>query len=143
MPQINPGSGKNRKPTAPKSRPANRNNGQQNDLRHVRWIALILSLGLMLISVILRVQPSLLPKGSDLASDAFGKVGIVLLCVWLAWPAIEIIWRAPSGAALVLASVVALGLFVYRPKTIYLTGPFLAIATVLALLLGWLRKLNR
>ncbi|MEQ1824552.1 MAG: hypothetical protein ABL921_01345 [Pirellula sp.] len=118
------------------------NSVQSNDLSHVRWITLILSILLVAFSVALRLQPSLIPKGSSLASDAFGKVGIVLFCIWLAWPAVEMVWRSPSGAALMAAFAMSVGLFLYQRKTIYITGPFLAIAAGLALLLGWVRKLK-
>jgi len=114
----------------------------KSQFNHVRWVALFLAIGLMLVSLVLRMQPSMIPKSSALASDVFGKVGIVVMCVWLAWPAVEALWRAPSGMTLVVAVIFAIGLFVYRPKTIYITGPFLVVATALALLLGWLRKLK-
>jgi hypothetical protein len=113
------------------------------DLSHVRWVALILAIGLLVASLVLKLQPSLLPKDSSLASELIGKVGVVTLCLWLAWPTIEALWKAPGGLAVVVASLFVFGLFVYRPKTIYLTGPFLAIAAVLALLAGWIRKNKR
>jgi hypothetical protein len=100
------------------------------------------ALGLLAVSTVLRLQPSLLSKDSGLASDAFGKVGIVLMCVWLAWPGMMLLWRSPYGMSLVLGAAVVVGFFVYRPKTLLITGPFLAIAIVLALILGWVRRLK-
>ena len=97
----------------------------------------------MVFAVVLRLQPSLLAKDTALASDVFGKVGIVFVCAWLAWPAIELIWRSPSGIALFISIGFAAGLFVYRPKTLWITGPFLAVAAVLAILLGWIRNQRR
>ena len=148
MPQDKPDAPQ--KPNAPQKRKPHSNArndkskaGALSDVAHVRWIALILSIVLIAVSLALRLQPSLIPKGSALASDMFGKVGIVLMCVWLAWPALEALWRAPSGIALVMASVVVLALFIYRPRTIYVTGPFLAIAAGLAILLGWVRNFNK
>ena len=110
---------------------------------HVRWLVLAAGLGMMLFAVALHFQPSLLPKDSALAADIFGKVGIVLMCTWLAWPGIEMLLRAPSGAILFFAIVFAAGLFVYKPKTLYVTGPFLAVGVVLAILLGWVRNRKR
>ena len=128
-----------------KSRNSNKQSRPQQPVRNsemanVRWLVLIAALGLMLFAVVLRLQPSLLSKDTGLASDTFGKVGIVLMCAWLAWPAIQMLWRAPSGMYLFIAILFAAGLFVYRPKTLYVTGPFLAVATVLAFLVGWISR---
>jgi len=111
-----------------------------NERAHLRWLILAAGLGLMLLAVALHFQPSLLPKDSALAADIFGKVGIVFMCTWLAWPGIEMLLRAPSGTILFIAIVFAAGLFVYKPKTLYITGPFLAVGVVLAIMLGWLRN---
>lgn len=126
----------NRKSKSPQQVP-------RSEMAHMRWMVLAVSIGLMLFAVVLRLQPSLLSKDTALASDLFGKVGIVFLCTWLAWPAIEMLWRAPSGMALFIAIVFAAGLSIYNRKTLYVTGPFLAIAAVLAILLGWIRNQNR
>jgi hypothetical protein len=106
-------------------------------------MVLAAGIGLMSLAVVLHFQPSLLPRDSALASDVFGKVGIVLVCTWLAWPGIEMLWRAPSGAILFFAMAFAAALFVYKPKTLYVTGPFLAVGVVLAILLGWVRGRQR
>ena len=126
----------NRKPKPPQQVP-------RSEMAHMRWMVLAASIGLMLFAVVLRLQPSLLSKDTALASDLFGKVGIVFMCTWLAWPAIEMLWRAPSGMALFIAIVFAAGLSIYNRKTLYITGPFLAVAAVLAILLGWVRNQNR
>ncbi len=97
----------------------------------------------MMFALVLKLQPSLLSKDTAVASDVFGKVGIVFMCAWLAWPGIEMIWRAPSGVALFISIAFSAGLFVYRPKTLWITGPFLAVAAVLAILLGWIRNQKR
>ena len=128
-----------------KSRNANQKSKPQppvrnSEMANVRWLVLIAGLGLMLFAVVLRLQPSLLSKDTGLASDTFGKVGIVLMCAWLAWPAIELLWRAPSGMYLFVAILFAAGLFVYQKKTLYVTGPFLAVAAVLAFLVGWISR---
>lgn len=126
----------NRKSKTPQQTP-------RSEMAHMRWMVLAVSLGLMLFAVVLRLQPSLLSKDTALASDLFGKVGIVFMCTWLAWPAIEMLWRAPSGMALFIAIVFAAGLSIYNRKTLYITGPFLAVAAVLAILLGWIRNQKR
>ncbi len=114
-----------------------------SEMARMRWMVLAVSLGLMLFAIVLRLQPSLLSKDTALASDLFGKVGIVFMCTWLAWPAIEMLWRAPSGMALFIAIVFAAGLSIYNRKTLFVTGPFLAIAAILAILLGWIRNQKR
>jgi len=114
-----------------------------SEMAKMRWLILAAALGLMALALVLRFQPSLLAKDTALASDLFGKVGIVFMCTWLAWPAIEMLWRAPSGAALFIAILFAAGLSIYNRKTLYVTGPFLAVAAVLAILLGWIRKQQR
>ena len=111
-------------------------------MANMRWLVLIAAIGLMLFAVVLRLQPSLLSKDTALASDLFGKVGIVFFCVWIAWPAIELLWRSPSGIALTVAIAFAAGLSVFNRKTLFVTGPFLAVAAILAVLLGWIRNKN-
>ena len=133
---LKPKGDVNRKPKTPQKVP-------RSEMAHMRWMVLAVSIGLMLFAVVLRLQPSLLSKDTALASDLFGKVGIVFMCTWLAWPAIEMLWRAPSGMALFIAIVFAAGLSIYNRKTLYITGPFLAVAAVLAILLGWVRNQNR
>ena len=125
------------------SKPKPQPNLVGNERTHVRWMVLAAGLGLMMLAVVLHFQPSLLPKDSSLASDVFGKVGIVFMCTWLAWPGFETLWKAPSGAILFVAIVFAAGLFVYKPKTLYITGPFLVVGVVLAVMLGWVRNLRR
>jgi len=44
---------------------------------------------------------------------------------------------------LMIACILVVGLFVYRPKTIWVTGPFIAVAVVTAMVRGWLRKHRR
>ena len=115
----------------------------RSEMANMRWMVLAASLGLMLFAVVLRIQPSLLSKDTALASEIFGKVGIVFMCMWLAWPAIEMLWRAPSGMALFIAIVFAAGLSIYNRRTLYVTGPFLIVAAALAILLGWIRNQKR
>ena len=129
----NPGGKQNHKTKVPQASP-------RSEIAHVRWLVLAASLGLMLFALVLRLQPSLLSKDTALASDLFGKVGIVFLCVWIAWPAMELLWRSPSGAVLTIAIALAAGLSVFNRKTLFVTGPFLAVAAVLAVLLGWMRN---
>ena len=106
----------------------------------LRWGMLAVGLTMLTTSLVLRAQPSLLPKDTSLIADLFGKVGLVFLAAWLAWPAVIALRKAPGGM-LVLAGVMAtMLLFVYRPRTIYLTGPFIGIAAGLAISVGWIRK---
>ncbi len=116
---------------------------QRSEMANMRWLVLAAALGLMLFALVLRLQPSLLSKDTALASDLFGKVGIVFLCVWIAWPAIELLWRSPSGIALTASIAFAAGLSVFNRKTLFITGPFLVVAAILAVLLGWIRNKNR
>jgi len=106
----------------------------------LRWGMLAVGLTMLTTSLVLRVQPSLLSKNTSLIADLFGKVGLVFLAAWLAWPAVIALRKAPGGM-LVLAGIMAtMLLFVYRPRTIYLTGPFIGIAAALAIIVGWVRK---
>ena len=105
-----------------------------------RWLALIFGLVLLGAGLSMRFAPSLWDGQHWLASDTFSKVGLVLVCMWLAWPAVEAIRRAPGGTMLMIACTLVLGLFVYRPKSIWVTGPFIAVAIGTAMVRGWLRK---
>jgi hypothetical protein len=44
---------------------------------------------------------------------------------------------------LLVATLFAAGLFVYRARTLYITGPFLLVALLIAVMLSWVRKLKR
>jgi hypothetical protein len=89
-------------------------------------MALIFGIVLLSVGLSMRFAPAIWEGQRWLASDTFSKVGLVLVCMWLAWPAVEAIRKAPGGAMLMIACTMVLGLFVYRPKTIYITGPFIA-----------------
>jgi hypothetical protein len=91
----------------------------------------------------MRFAPSVWDGQRWLASDTFSKVGLVLVCMWMSWPAVEAIRKAPGGAMLMIACAMVVGLFMYRPKTILFTGPFIAIAIALAMVRGWLQKNRR
>ena len=133
----------NRSPTQSNSKQKQLQRTPPSEMAHTRWLVLAAGLGLMMFALVLKLQPSLLSKDTAIASDIFGKVGIVFMCMWLAWPGIEMIWRAPSGVALFISIAFSAGLFVYRPKTLWITGPFLAVAAVLAIFLGWIRNQKR
>ena len=132
-------SNSNRRPSPNRAPQSKGGAPSKGGLEHVRWVAFALSIVLILASLILRLQPQLLPKSSSLASELLGKVGIVTLCIWLAWPAIETMLRAPSGMAFAVASGFAIILFIYRPKTIYITGPFLLVGAGIILIMNWLK----
>ncbi|MCE2808867.1 MAG: hypothetical protein LW850_23500 [Planctomycetaceae bacterium] len=105
-----------------------------------RWMALIFGVVLLSLGLSMRFAPAIWDGQRWLASDTFSKVGLVLVCMWLAWPAVEAIRKAPGGALLMVACTMVVGLFVYRPKTIYITGPFIAVAIGIALVRGWMSK---
>jgi hypothetical protein len=106
----------------------------------VRWTMFGIAVFLLVVAFSLRMRPSLLPRDTLLMSDLLGKVGLVMLCAWIAWPALYTLWQSPGR--LILFSIIAVAgiLFLYRPKTLYFTGPFVAIAAILAVLTGWVRK---
>lgn len=108
-----------------------------------RWMALISGVVLLCLGLSMRFAPALWDGQRWLATDTFSKVGLVLICMWMAWPAVEAIRRAPGGAMLMIACVFVLGLFVYRPRTILVTGPFIVVAVGAAMVRGWLRKYRR
>jgi hypothetical protein len=107
-----------------------------------RTLALVFGAALVLAGLSMRVAPAVWDGQRWLASDTLSKVGLVLICMWLAWPALEAIRKAPGGAMLMIACTLAMGLFFYRPKTLYITGPFLAVAIAVAWLRGWLQRMR-
>jgi hypothetical protein len=107
-----------------------------------RWGMLVVGALLVIASLILKMEPSLLPKGSAAASELLAKVGLVFISAWIAWPAIAAVKQAPGGMLVLVGGFATVMLFVMRPRTIYLTGPFILIAAVLAILVGWLRRLR-
>ncbi len=105
-----------------------------------RWLALIIGSALLLVGLSMRFAPAVWDGQRWMASDTLSKVGVVLLCMWLAWPAVEAIRRAPGGAILMIALTAVMLLFFYRPKTILFTGPFISVAIAIALLRGWWQR---
>lgn len=108
-----------------------------------RWLALISGIALLCVGLSMRFAPTLWDGQRWLASDTFSKVGLVLVCMWMAWPAVEAIRKAPGGAMLMIACSMVTALFMYRPKTIFFTGPFIAVAILIALVRGWLQRNRR
>lgn len=106
----------------------------------MRWVVLAIAVVLLLSSFSLRMRPSLLPRDTLLASDILGKVGLVMLCTWLAWPALVSLWHAPGRILLLGTFAITAIMFIYNPKTLYFLGPFLVVAIVLATLAGWIRR---
>ena len=93
-----------------------------------RWLALTLGVGLLLVGLSMRFAPVVWDGQRWLASDSIGKIGLMLLSMWVAWPGIEAIRRAPGGPVLLVACGFVFLLFLQRPKTLLFTGPFIAIA---------------
>jgi hypothetical protein len=79
----------NRRPATAHAKTKSQPRSPRSEIAKMRWLVLLAGLGLIALALVLRLQPSLLSKDSALASDMLGKVGIVFLCGWLAWPAIE------------------------------------------------------
>ncbi|MFO0013220.1 MAG: hypothetical protein ACK553_10780 [Planctomycetota bacterium] len=105
-----------------------------------RVLALFLGIVLLTLGVTLQLAPQVWNGQRWLASDTFSKVGLFLVCLWLAWPAAESIRKTPGGAILLVACTAVFGLCLYRPKTLLLTGPFLAVAIAVAYLRRWLAR---
>ncbi len=95
---------------------------------------------LIFAGVTLRIVPSGLDGGGWLTGAIFTKVGIMLVVMWLAWPGIEAVRRTPGGATVLLCLAFGFVLFFYRPKTIFLTGPFLLVALAAAFLRSWISR---
>ncbi len=105
-----------------------------------RILALASGIVLLVLGLSLRLAPQVWDGQRWLATDSLSKVGLVLVCTWLAWPALESIRRIPGGPGLLIACTVVFGLFLYRPKTLLLTGPFLAVAIAVAYVRSWIRR---
>ena len=122
----------------------NMNRPHRNDQAPIaRWLALIIGVALLLVGLSMRFAPAVWDGQRWMASDTFSKVGVVLLCMWMDWPAVEAIRKAPGGAILMIALTAVLMLFLYRPKTILFTGPFISLAIAMALLRGWWQRSSR
>ena len=105
-----------------------------------RILALIIGLLFLGFGLSMRMSPQMWDGQRVLASEPLNKVGLTLLSVWLAWPAIESIRKTPGGAILLVACTASFGLFLFRPKTILFTAPFLAIAIAVAYARQWLSR---
>ncbi len=108
-----------------------------------RVLALVFGVVLLTMGVTMRIAPEVWDGQRWLATDSLSKVGLFMICVWLAWPVIESIRKTPGGAMLLVACTAVFGLFLYRPRTLLLTGPFLAIAIGIAYLRGWLGRISK
>ena len=75
-----------------------------------RWMALISGVVLLCMGLSMRFAPAIWDGQRWLATDTFSKVGLVLICMWLAWPGVEAIRRAPGGTMLMIACALVLGL---------------------------------
>lgn len=107
-----------------------------------RWGMLVVGALLITVSFVLKLEPSILPKGSAAASEILAKVGLVFISAWVAWPAIAAVKQSPGGMLVLVGGFATVMLFVMRPRTIYLTGPFIVIAAILAIIVGWIRRLR-
>ncbi|MFN7876072.1 MAG: hypothetical protein ACK5PB_12185 [Pirellula sp.] len=116
---------------------------QQSTASFVRWGMFSIGAVLMALSLLLKWQPSLMPRGTDSAIDISARVGLICLASWLAWPVFATIKRAPGGILLIAGVIFTLIMFSVRKQSIYILGPYMAVAIVAALILGWLRKTRR
>lgn len=109
----------------------------------VRWGMFTIGATLMALSLLLKWQPSLLPRGTDSAIDLSARVGLICLASWLAWPVFATIKKAPGGILLIAGVIFTVIMFAVRKQSIYILGPYMAIAIIAALILGWIRKTKR
>ncbi|MCU0719038.1 MAG: hypothetical protein MUC83_04990 [Pirellula sp.] len=109
----------------------------------VRWGMFTIGATLMALSLLLKWQPSLLPRGTDTAIDLSARVGLICLASWLAWPVFATIKKAPGGILLIAGIMFTVIMFAVRKQSIYILGPYMAIAIIAALILGWIRKTKR
>jgi hypothetical protein len=119
---------------------------QETDLssaNFVRWGMFAIGATLMALSLLLKWQPSLLPRGTDSAIDLSARVGLICLASWLAWPVFATIKKAPGGILLIAGVMFTVIMFAVRKQSIYILGPYMAIAIIAALILGWIRKTKR
>lgn len=108
-----------------------------------RVLALVCGVVLLILGLTMRFAPEVWDGQRWLATDTLSKVGLFMVCVWMAWPVIESIRKTPGGAMLLVACTAVFGLFLYRPKTLMLTGPFLAVAIGIAYLRHWLGRIPK
>jgi len=108
--------------------------------RFVRWGMFTVGSVLVALSLLLKWQPSLLPSGTDAVMDLTARVGLICLASWLAWPVFIAVKKAPGGAILIIGIFFTAFMFIVRKQSIYILGPYMAIAIVAAMILGWLRK---
>lgn len=116
---------------------------QHSSASFVRWGMFSIGAALMTLSLLLKWQPSLMPRGTDSAIDVSARVGLICLASWLAWPVFATIKRAPGGLLLIAGIIFTLIMFSIRKQSIYILGPYMAVAVVAALILGWIRKSKR
>lgn len=136
----------NRMPPHPKASSTEPRSGetpsQDPSVLFFRWGMLVVGALLIVVSFVLKLEPSILPKGSAAASELLAKVGLVFVSAWVAWPAIAAVKQAPGGMLVLVGGFATVMLFVMRPRTIYLTGPFIVIAAILAIIVGWIRRMR-
>lgn len=108
----------------------------------VRGMLLALALGALVCSLMLRFNLDWFSGGSLAVSELMGRVGLVLLCGWWAWPTFKHIRSAPGGFLVLITSFVAAILFIARPKSALLIVPVVLALAAVASLLGWFRRLK-
>lgn len=95
-------------------------------------LVLVLGVILLVISVLTTFWPTAGGSGR-FAASAFGRIGLVMIALWLAWPSLRkpAAWLPPGVAVM---GVVALAVLAAQPRLIVVAipalGTLLAIATI-------------
>ena len=109
----------------------------------VRWGMFAVGASLVSLSLLLKWQPSLLPSGTDAVIDLTARVGLICLASWLAWPVFMAVKKAPGGMLLIIGIFFTAFMFIVRKQSIYILGPYMAIAIAAAMILGWIRRMKK
>jgi hypothetical protein len=105
-----------------------------------RWTLFSIGVIALLLSVAIRFQPEWFPKGWKVAFDLLGRVGIVCVATWLAWPLLMSLNKLPGGILLVFGIMLTMILFTVRKQSIYLLGPVMAVIVILTMGASWIRR---
>ena len=108
--------------------------------KFARWMLFFIAVAALACSGILRWKPELLSQGGLAVSELSGRIGLVLLCGWFAWPTFRHVRSSPGGFIVMVISFVAAILFICRPKSALLIVPIAILAGAIVSLLGWFRK---
>lgn len=108
--------------------------------KFARGVLLFLAFVFLGVAGFLRFNPDWLSQGSLAVSELTGRIGLVLLCGWFAWPTFRHVRAAPGGLLVIVLCFVAAILFIARPKSALLIVPVVITAGSVVSLLGWIRR---